>query len=179
MRKLSLEELGRVSVEDFQNIDKTRIVVVLDNIRSAHNVGSVFRTADCFAIEKIVLTGITAQPPHREIQKSAIGATDSVPWTYVKRATDAVRQLEEKGYRILIAEQTDRSLPLDELHIAPQEKIAIVVGNEVEGVSNELIDMYDSSVEIPQFGTKHSFNVAVSTGILLWELSRKMSNHKD
>ncbi|RLD19575.1 MAG: TrmH family RNA methyltransferase [Bacteroidetes bacterium] len=174
MRKLQLDELGRASVEEFIQTDKTPIVVVLDNIRSAHNVGSVFRTADGFAIEKIVLTGITAQPPHREIHKTAIGATESMPWEYVENVVDAVKDLERGGYRILIAEQTDSSIPLDEISVAADDKIAIVLGNEVNGVSDEVIALFETSVEIPQFGTKHSFNVAVSTGILLWEISSKL-----
>jgi 23S rRNA (guanosine2251-2'-O)-methyltransferase len=174
MRKLRLDELGRTSVQEFIRKDKIRIVIVLDNIRSAHNVGSVFRTADGFAIEKIVLTGITAQPPHREINKTAIGATDSVPWEYEENVVEAVKDLGKKGYRVLIAEQTDKSIPLDKLEIAPANKIAIVLGNEVDGVSDEIIALFETSVEIPQFGTKHSFNVAVSAGILLWEIARKM-----
>jgi len=174
MRKLNLDELGRASVEQFIQKDKTPIVVVLDNIRSAHNVGSVFRTADGFAIEKIILTGITARPPHREIHKTAIGATESIPWEYTENVIDVVHDLEKSGYRILIAEQTDNSILLDELQISSNEKIAIVVGNEVNGVSDVLIERFETSVEIPQYGTKHSFNVAVSTGILLWEISRKM-----
>jgi tRNA G18 (ribose-2'-O)-methylase SpoU len=174
MRKLHLDELERASIEEFAQSDKTRIVVVLDNIRSAHNVGSVFRTADGFGIEKIVLTGITAQPPHREINKTAIGATESMPWEYFENVIDAVRMLEDKGYRILVAEQTDQSTSLHEVEIGHGDKIAIVLGNEVNGVSDAVIELFDTSIEIPQFGTKHSFNVAVTTGILLWEISRKM-----
>ena len=176
MRKLKLDELERSSVAEFIRKDKVPIVVVLDNIRSAHNVGSVFRTADGFGIEKIVLTGITAQPPHREIHKSAIGATESIPWEYDEKVVNAVKTLEKEGYRILIAEQTDASIHLQEINISSKDKIALVVGNEVNGVSDELINLYDSSVEIKQFGTKHSLNVAVSTGILLWEIARKMRN---
>lgn len=174
MRKLKLDELGRASVEEFIQKDKTRIVVVLDNIRSAHNVGSIFRTADGFGIEKIILTGITAQPPHREIHKTAIGATESVPWDYVEDVVQAVKGLEKNGYRILIAEQTDSSIPLDQISVGSDDQFAIVVGNEVNGVSDVVINLFETSVEIPQFGTKHSLNVAVSTGILLWEISRKM-----
>lgn len=174
MRKLKLDELGRASVEEFIQKDKTRIVVVLDNIRSAHNVGSIFRTADGFGIEKIILTGISAKPPHREIHKTAIGATESVPWDYEENVVDAVKDLEKNGYRILIAEQTDSSIPLDQISVGSDDQFAIVVGNEVNGVSEEVINLFETSVEIPQFGTKHSLNVAVSTGILLWEISRKM-----
>ena len=166
MRKLSLEELGRMSPEEFQSARKLPVTVVLDNIRSAHNVGSIFRTADAFAVERLILCGITAQPPHREIHKTAIGATESVEWKYVESVENAVKDLIKRGYTLIIAEQTDQSIPLDHLEVKDDDKLALIVGNEVEGVSDAVLTYAGQSVEIPQYGTKHSFNVAVSAGIL-------------
>ena len=174
MRKLKLDELGRLSADQFKSSDKSPIVVVLDNIRSAHNVGSIFRTADGFGVSKLILTGITARPPHREIHKTAIGATESMPWDYSEDTVDAIKELEKEGYTILIAEQTTASVPLQSVELAEGQKVAIVLGNEVDGVTDEVVEHVGSSVEIPQFGTKHSFNVAVSAGILLWELTRRI-----
>ncbi|HKK11071.1 MAG TPA: RNA methyltransferase [Bacteroidales bacterium] len=168
MRKLSLQELNRLSPEEYKTRDKHPVVVVLDNIRSANNTGSFFRTSDAFAIEKIFLCGITASPPHRDIQKTAIGATNSVDWEYVKSTVLAVQELKAKGYQIISVEQCDGSLSLDSYSVNDNIKTAYVFGNEVSGVSQEIIDLSDSCLEIPQWGTKHSLNVSVSAGIVLW-----------
>ena len=168
--KLTAEELCRKSIEEFKQAKKYPIVVVLDNIRSMNNVGSIFRTCDAFLVERILLCGITPQPPHRDIQKTALGATESVEWKYEKNTIDAVKQLKEEGYTILSVEQTQNSLALNELKLNPDEKIALVVGNEVDGVEQNVIDISDKSVEIPQFGTKHSLNVYNSCAIVLWQV---------
>lgn len=172
MRKLKLEELGRISMEEYQVIAKVPIVAVLDSIRSALNVGSVFRTADAFAIEKIVICGISATPPNREITKTAIGATESVTWEYVEDIKDAVMKLKMEGYSIIGVEQTDQSLMLNQLS-PTDEKIAVIFGNEVDGVSDEILNDLDYCIEIPQHGTKHSLNVSVCAGIVLWELAKR------
>lgn len=172
MRKLKLDELNRLTVEEFKISDKRPVVVVLDNIRSAMNVGSIFRTADAFAIEKIVLCGISATPPSREISKTAIGATESVAWEYTSNIAEAVATLKAQGYEIAGIEQTDRSIKLDE-SLIHGEKIAIVFGNEVDGISDSILDQLDMCIEIPQYGTKHSLNVSVCAGIVLWELARR------
>ena len=169
-RKLKLDELNRLSKEEYQEKDKFPIVVVLDNIRSMNNVGSVFRTSDCFRIEKILLCGITATPPHREIRKTAIGAEETVEWEYYKNTTDAISNLKKEGYRIAAIEQTENSIGLSQF--IPEEKTAIVFGNEVDGVAEEVIAMCNTVIEIPQFGTKHSFNIAVSAGIVIWEMNK-------
>ena len=168
--KLSMEQLGRMSVEEFKTSDKFPFIIIADNIRSMSNIGSIFRTSDAFRVEKIYLCGITPCPPHREIQKTALGATESVDWEYVESTQTIVNQLKEQGWKILALEQTTNSVMLDELQIEKGEKIAIVLGNEVDGVEQEVIDSCHQSVEIPQFGTKHSFNVSVSAGIFLWQL---------
>ena len=169
-RKLKLDELNRLSKEEYQEKDKSPIVVVLDNIRSMNNVGSVFRTSDCFRIEKIMLCGITATPPHREIRKTAIGAEETVEWEYFKNTIDAISNLQKEGYKIAAIEQTENSIGLSQFN--PEEKTAIVFGNEVDGVAEEVIAMCDTVIEIPQFGTKHSFNIAVSAGIVIWEMNK-------
>ncbi len=174
MRKISNDELNRISVEDFKSSKKTPIVVILDNIRSMHNVGSVFRTSDAFRIEKIYLTGITATPPHRDIQKAALGATESVDWEYLKKPEDAVSLVKDAGYRVFAVEQTDNSLSLDTFQPQKKEKYALIFGNEVFGVSDEAIAHSDGSLEIPQYGTKHSLNVSVSVGVVLWDLTCKL-----
>jgi tRNA G18 (ribose-2'-O)-methylase SpoU len=174
MRKLKLEELNRLSVEDYRQKEKIPVAVVLDNIRSAVNVGAVFRTADAFAIEKIVLCGISATPPSREITKTAIGATESVSWQYIENIKEAISQLKSEGYIIIGVEQTDQTLLLQEFK-HDGSKMAIVFGNEVEGISDEIIDELDICVEIPQFGTKHSLNVSVCVGIVLWEVRKNFS----
>ncbi len=165
-----MEELNRLSKEEFKSADKKKIIVILDNIRSMHNVGSVFRTSDAFAIEKIMLCGITAQPPHREIEKAALGATESVDWEHHPNTLEIVNKLKSEGYIIISIEQAENSVFLQNFETKADEKYAIVFGNEVEGVQQEVINESDYCIEIPQFGTKHSFNVSVCAGIVLWEL---------
>ena len=174
MRKLKLHELGRVSVDDFKKQKKTPIVIVLDNIRSGLNVGSAFRTSDAFALEKIILCGITAQPPHREITKTAIGATSSVAWEYEKEILTCVQNLKAEGYIVLAIEQVDESIFLQDYAIQTDKKYALVFGNEVKGVSDEIINEVDACIEIPQFGTKHSLNISVSLGITIWEFAKQL-----
>ncbi|MFV0153870.1 RNA methyltransferase [Empedobacter falsenii] len=169
MRKLKLDELGRVSTEEYKEIEKNPIVVVLDNVRSMHNVGAVFRTSDAFLIDKIYLCGITATPPHKEIHKTAIGAENSVDWEYVKDSNELVAKLKEEGYQIVTIEQTEGSVLLNEFEIDQSQKYAIIMGNEVDGVQQSIIDQCDTCIEIPQSGTKHSLNVSVCTGIILWK----------
>ncbi|MFZ6010800.1 MAG: RNA methyltransferase [Bacteroidota bacterium] len=175
MKKLKLEELGRISVTEFKEAAKLPVCVVLDNIRSLHNVGSAFRTADAFRIEKIYLTGITGQPPHREIEKSALGATASVNWEYVEHTAQLVKRLKDEGYTIVIIEQTTESQKLNDFTPAAHKKYCLVFGNEVNGVSEEAIAFGDLALEIPQHGTKHSLNISVCLGIVVWELFRKLS----
>ena len=167
MRKLKLEELNRISVEDFKKKKKTPICIVLDNVRSALNVGSIFRTSDAFAIEKIYLVGITARPPHKEINKTAIGATASVDWEYNDNIVEVIKDLKSNDYTILGIEQTDTSVFLNE-YKSNESKIALIFGNEVNGLSEEVLPLLDQSVEIPQIGTKHSLNVSVCAGICIW-----------
>ncbi len=174
MRKLKLQELNRLDVEGYKTSTKIPVVVILDNIRSAMNVGSVFRTSDAFAIERMVLVGITATPPSREITKTAIGATSSVDWIHVDDVQDTLLELKKDGYTIASIEQTDSSQSLLDWDISTESKIAIVMGNEVDGVSDEALSLSDLAIEIPQYGTKHSLNVSVCTGVVLWEVSRKM-----
>ena len=174
MKKLKLEELGRISVDEFKEAEKLPVCIVLDNVRSLHNVGSAFRTADAFRIEKIFLTGITGTPPHREIQKSALGATESVAWEYSESSAEAVKQIKNSGYEILIIEQTTDSIPVHEFAPASGKKFCLVFGNEVDGVSDAVIALGDYALEIPQAGTKHSLNVSVCLGIITWELFRKL-----
>jgi 23S rRNA (guanosine2251-2'-O)-methyltransferase len=173
MRKLKLDELNRASVAEFKALEKLPVVVVLDNVRSMHNVGSVFRTADGFAVEHICLCGITAQPPHREIEKTALGATQSVSWSYYGDVMDAVSELRSKGYQIIAIEQAENSIMLQNFTISAGEKYALIFGNEVNGVSQEVMNNIDACIEIPQFGTKHSFNIVVSAGIVLWDFFSK------
>lgn len=168
--KLSMEQLGRISVDEYKSSEKSPLIIIADNVRSMHNVGSIFRTSDAFLVEKIYLCGITPTPPHREIQKTALGATESVDWQYAENTLDVVNQLKKEGWTILALEQTTNSVMLDELKVEKGEKIAIVLGNEVEGVNQEVINLCHKAVEIPQFGTKHSFNVSVSCGIMLWQV---------
>jgi 23S rRNA (guanosine2251-2'-O)-methyltransferase len=174
MRKLKLEELGRISVEQFKEVEKLPVCIVLDNIRSLHNVGSVFRTADAFRLEKIFLTGITGTPPHREIYKTALGATESVKWEYVEKPAVAIARLKVQGYTIVAIEQTDASIPLQTFNPTPGQKICLVFGNEIHGVSEEVIEFADVALEIPQSGTKHSLNVSVCAGIAAWEVVHKL-----
>ena len=169
-----MDQLNRVDIETFKSQDKTPIVLLLDNVRSMHNVGSAFRTADAFAIERIVLCGITATPPHREIEKTALGATQSVEWIYQKNNVEAVRHLQAEGYKVYAIEQAKDSVELQAFLPSPTEKYALVFGNEVHGVDEELMRIVDGTIEIPQFGTKHSFNVSVTMGIVLWDLLSKL-----
>lgn len=168
MRKLANEELNRLAVNEFREVKKNPIVIVLDNVRSMNNVGSAFRTGDAFLVEKVILCGITAQPPHREINKTALGATESVDWKHFEKTTDAIKQLKSEGFKILSVEQADKSLSLEKFIPEHQEKYAFVFGNEVYGVEQEVVAASDHCLEIPQFGTKHSLNISVSIGIVLW-----------
>lgn len=174
MRKLTTTELNRKSVQEFKNSNKTPIVVVLDNVRSQNNIGSVFRTADAFLIESIYLCGISATPPHKEIHKTALGAEDTVEWKYFENTTDAVDMLKKNGYMLVAVEQTENCIPLEKFPVDINQKYALVFGNEVKGIQQEVINLCSHSIEIPQFGTKHSFNISVCAGIVLWEWYRKM-----
>lgn len=173
-KKLKLEELGRIDVQTFRKKKKTPLVVVLDNVRSMHNVGAIFRTADAFLIEKIVLCGITPQPPHREIHKAALGATESVNWIYEKDISTALGNLKAGNFRILGIEQTSDSKMLTQYVIDKDEKYALVLGNEVDGLSEDAFFLYDSFLEVPQLGTKHSLNVSVCGGIVMWEFFKSL-----
>jgi len=174
MRKLLNSELNRLTIEDFKKASKIPLVVVLDNVRSQHNVGSVFRTSDAFRVEAICLCGITATPPNAEIHKSALGAENSVDWKYYQHTIDAIRELKEYGYTIVSVEQTDLAIPIEQFRVQPNIRYAIVFGNEVKGVMQEIIDESDYCIEIPQFGTKHSLNISVSAGIVIWELFKQL-----
>ncbi len=169
-RKLKTIEIERISVEEFQQAEKTPLVVVLDNVRSMYNIGSVFRTADAFRIDEVVLCGITATPPSNEIHKTALGAEESVAWRYFKETADAVADLREKGYVLCAIEQCEGSVMLNDFVKDPNRKYAVFLGNEVKGVQQSVIDECDVCIEIPQYGTKHSMNVSVTAGIVMWEL---------
>lgn len=173
MRKLRNNELNRLSIEEFKTTIKTPIVVVLDNIRSLNNIGSVFRTSDAFLIEKIFLCGITATPPNKDIHKTALGATDSVEWEYSKETRDVVNKLKSENYKVLSIEQAENAIMLQDFQIESNQKYAVIFGNEVKGVQQSIVDISDNCIEIPQFGTKHSLNISVSAGVVLWELFRK------
>jgi tRNA G18 (ribose-2'-O)-methylase SpoU len=175
MRKLANSELERKSVEAFKEAKKTPISIVLDNIRSLHNIGSVFRTSDAFLIEKIYLCGITAVPPHKEIHKTALGATETVAWEYQKNVVDVLKDLKSENTTIYAVEQVENAVFLDSFQPIPQQKYALIFGNEVYGVSQEAIRLSDGCIEIPQLGTKHSLNIAVSTGIVIWDFYQKMN----
>ena len=175
MRKLKLKELNRKGVEEFKKTDKTPMIVVLDNIRSGLNVGSAFRTSDAFALEKVLLCGITARPPHREILKTAIGATSSMEWEYFEKTTDAIAALKNEGYRVVAVEQAENSTMLQDFTAAKKEKIALVFGNEVSGVSEEAMEVVEECLEVPQFGTKHSLNISVCIGVVVWDLFKKVA----
>jgi 23S rRNA (guanosine2251-2'-O)-methyltransferase len=172
MRKLSMEELNRKSVEEFKQSHKMPVVVVLENIRSAYNVGSVFRTADAFLLEAIYICGYTAYPPHKEIKKTALGADETVHWKHFKNINEALEELKKEGYAVYAVEQAQNSLKLQEVNFRPNEKIAVVFGNEVTGVEQTTIGQCDGCIEIPQLGMKHSLNVSVAAGVVLWELVR-------
>jgi 23S rRNA (guanosine2251-2'-O)-methyltransferase len=174
MRKLLNSELERKTLEQFKSTEKAPFIIVLDNVRSLSNVGSIFRTADAFLTEAIYLCGITSCPPHREIQKTALGATESVTWKYFPTTSEAVNELKVKGYKIVAIEQAEGSTELQNLHIEERRKYAFIFGHEVNGVDQEIVNICDQCVEIPQFGTKHSFNIAISVGIVLWEVNRGM-----
>tara|TARA_B100000809_G_scaffold96463_1_gene95007 strand:+ start:1614 stop:2153 length:540 start_codon:yes stop_codon:yes gene_type:complete len=172
-RKLRNEELDRISIDEFKSTEKIPIIIVLDNIRSLNNIGSVFRTADAFLIEAIYLCGITAQPPHREIQKTALGATESVSWKHFESTSEAIKVLKDKNFKIAAIEQAENSIMLNEFSLTKKEKMAVIFGNEVKGVEQEAINLSDVVIEIPQHGTKHSLNISVSTGIVIWDLFKK------
>lgn len=169
-----MSALNRLSVEEFRNTDKLPLILVLDDIRSGLNVGSVFRTADAFAVEKIILCGITSRPPHREILKTALGSTESVLWEYSESASEAAKCLRAEGCEVLAVEQTTNSIMLPEFSPARDKKYAYILGNEVEGVSREVLECCSGALEIPQYGTKHSLNVAVAAGIVVWDFVRKL-----
>lgn len=177
-RKIPNEELERLSVEEFKSSKKTPIIVVLDNIRSLNNIGSVFRTSDAFAIEKIYLCGITAQPPHRDIRKTALGATETVEWEYVESTLALVDKLKANGVQVFAIEQVEGSVSLQDYQVTKNGQLAVVFGNEVEGVQQEVVNACDGSIEIPQLGTKHSLNISVSAGVVLWELFKQLNSKK-
>ena len=174
MRKLKNNELGRISVDEFKTTKKTPLIVVLDNIRSLNNIGSVFRTCDAFLIEKIYLCGICATPPNKDIHKTALGATESVAWEYVEDTLSLVEKLKAENIKILAIEQAENSTKLNTFYPKKNEKYAIVMGNEVKGVQQEVVNAADLCIEIPQIGTKHSLNISVTTGVVLWDLFQKM-----
>ena len=176
MQKLSMDDLNRISPEEFKRSEKTPVIAVLENIRSAYNVGSVFRTADAFLLEAIYITGYTCTPPHKEIKKTALGAEDTVEWKHFANAAEAIISLKEKGYKVYAVEQVLNSIALQNLSFSAKEKVAFVFGNEVSGVEVSTIALCDGCVEIPQFGTKHSLNIATAAGVVLWEIVRSR-NH--
>lgn len=174
MQKLKLQQLNRVSIAGFKSKEKLPVTLILDSVRSMNNVGSVFRTADAFAVQRVYLCGITGRPPHREIEKTALGATQSVEWFYEADLGDAIRALKQSGYQILAIEQATESIRLSDFEPLTGENYALIFGNEVNGVSDEAMQLADACIEIPQFGTKHSFNIAVTAGIVLWDLYSKL-----
>ena len=173
-RKKLVTEMGRISGDDFRNAEKLPLTVILDNVRSLHNVGSVFRTSDAFRVQRILLCGITATPPNAEIHKTALGAEDVVEWRYFESTDDAVAMLREEGYRIYAIELCDGSIALQDFETCDGEKYAIILGNEVKGVQQSVVDASDGAIEIPQFGTKHSLNVSVTAGMVIWEFAKKL-----
>ncbi|MDC8106066.1 RNA methyltransferase [Chryseobacterium sp. Chry.R1] len=174
VHKLKLEELNRIDVETFKKVEKIPLIVILDNVRSMHNVGATFRTADAFLIEKIILCGITPQPPHREIHKAALGATESVDWAYENDINTAIRDLKSQGFEIIGIEQTSNSTMITDFTIDKTKKYALILGNEVEGISDEALENIDVFLEIPQLGTKHSLNVSVCGGLVMWEFTKAL-----
>ncbi len=174
MRKLLNEELNRKTVDEFKSATKTPIIIVLDNVRSLNNVGSVFRTADAFLMEAIYLCGITGTPPNKDIQKTALGSTETVVWKHFANTLDAVHELKQNGYKVLAIEQAESAVMLNDFKPSANEKLAIIFGNEVKGVQQEVIDVSDGVIEIPQAGTKHSLNIAVSVGVVVWDLFLKV-----
>lgn len=174
MRKLKNSELNRLSVEEFKQSNKTPLIIILDNIRSLNNIGSVFRTSDAFLIEKIYLCGITAKPPHKDIHKTALGSTDTIDWEYVGDTLTLVKKLQVEGVKVLSVEQAEHSTMLNNFLPKTNTKYAVVFGNEVKGVSQDVVNASDTVIEIPQFGTKHSLNISVSTGVVIWDLYCKL-----
>jgi len=175
MRKLENEELPRLSVKEYKLAQKIPVKIILDNVRSQNNIGSVFRTADAFRVEELVLCGITATPPHREIHKTALGATESVDWQYQEDTLTVIRELREKGYTVYAVEQAEGARSPQKLDLDLKGRYALVLGHEIRGVSQEAVDLCDACIEIPQYGTKHSLNVAVAAGIVIWEMLRKLA----
>lgn len=173
-RKLKITELNRISAEEFKKADKLPLVVILDNVRSLHNIGSVFRTSDAFRVECIYLCGITATPPHPEMHKTALGAESTVDWKYVNNAVEAVDNLRQEGYIVFSVEQAENSIMLENIQLEQGKRYAVVLGNEVKGVQQEVIDHSDGCIEIPQYGTKHSLNVSVTAGIVIWDLFKQL-----
>lgn len=173
-RKLKLEELNRISVAEFQEVEKMPLIVVLDNVRSQHNIGSVFRTGDAFRVEEIILCGITATPPNAEIHKTALGAEDAVNWRYFEDTLEAVEALKAMGYMVYSVEQAENSLSLESLTLEQNKKYAVIFGHEVHGVQQSVIDVSDGCIEIPQYGTKHSLNVSVTAGIVIWDFTGRL-----
>ena len=173
-RKLKITELNRISAEEFKKADKLPLVVILDNVRSLHNIGSVFRTSDAFRVECIYLCGITATPPHPEMHKTALGAEFTVDWKYVNNAVEAVDNLRQEGYVVFSVEQAENSIMLENMRLEQGKRYAVVLGNEVKGVQQEVIDHSDGCIEIPQYGTKHSLNVSVTAGIVIWDLFKQL-----
>ncbi|MGB5980724.1 MAG: RNA methyltransferase [Nonlabens sp.] len=176
MRKTTNDELDRLTDDQFKEASKTSLVIVLDNVRSLNNIGSVFRTADCYRVEKIILCGITACPPHREIRKTALGASDTVAWEYFEKTTDAIDQLHERGYRTCAIEQAEHSNNLYDFKAERGEKIAVVLGNEVKGVQQEVVSQCKEVIELDQYGTKHSLNISVCTGIVVYDIFNKITH---
>ena len=174
MRKLTTSEINRLSPEDFEKAQKLPIIVVLDNVRSHHNTGSIFRTCDAFACEQIYLCGITGTPPHRDIHKTALGATETVKWQYFETTFEAIQTLKSNGYTIVALEIAENSINIDDFKITEDQKIALILGNEVEGIQQDILNICDTCLEIPQYGTKHSLNVSVSGGIAIWTLAKMM-----
>ncbi len=175
MRKLKNSELDRLSVDAFKDAKKTPIIIVLDNIRSLNNIGSVFRTCDAFLIEKIYLCGITATPPHKDIHKTALGSTDTVDWEYVENTLNLVEKLKADNVKICSIEQAENAMMLNDFKVEPNTKYALVFGNEVKGVAQDVVDASDVVIEIPQFGTKHSLNISVSCGVVVWDVFSKLT----
>ncbi len=174
MKKLVLDELNRKNIEEFKAADKTPVIIILDDIRSLHNIGAVFRTADAFLIEKVYLCGITATPPNKEIHKTALGATESVSWEYRQNVSEVVCELQSENVKVLAVEQVQNAVMLHQFQVTPGQKYALVFGNEVKGVSQAVVDKADNVIEIPQLGTKHSLNISVSAGIVVWDIFQKL-----
>ena len=176
-RKLKNSELERLGVEEFKTTPKSSIIIILDNIRSLNNIGSVFRTSDAFLIQKIYLCGITAKPPHKDIHKTALGSTESVSWEYVESTVELVHSLKRDGVKVVSIEQAEKAVMLNKFQPKPSQTYAFVFGNEVKGVSQDVVNLSDLVIEIPQFGTKHSLNISVSAGVVIWDVYSKLELH--